>query len=319
MNRVLVTGANGFIGSRLCKTLISNGYHLNAVVRKKCSNKNLSYTKQFLIENIGGDIEWVEILKNVDIVIHLAGRVHVKEMNDKASISKYRSINVEGTMNLARQAASVNVKRFIYMSSVKVCGEISKEGKPFKENDPPAPLGPYAVSKLETEQALKSLVTGSGMELVVIRPPLVYGPGVKANFLKMMKLVDMGIPLPFGNVPNKRSFIALDNLVGFIIRCIEHPAAANQTFLISDGEDLSTSVLLKRLGEAMGKSSKLFPFPKILLELCALLIGGKALVQRLCCSLQVDNRKAIEKLGWSPVVNVEEALEMTVKKYYEEK
>lgn len=255
--------------------------------------------------------DWKDALNGVDSVIHLAARVHV--MRDEASdpLAEFLRVNVEGTLNLARQAAFAGVRRFIFVSSVKVNGESTVLGKPFFADDSPEPQDPYGISKLEAEKGLRKLASSTGMEVVIIRPPLVYGPGVKANFASMMSWLQRGIPLPLGAIHNKRSFVALDNLVDFIVTCLAHPAAANQTFLVSDGEDLSTTALLQRMGRALGKPARLMPVPAGLMVVAANLLGKGDVPQRLFGSLQVDSSKARHLLGWKPVVTVNEELQKT--------
>jgi len=224
-------------------------------------------------------------------------------------LAEYRLVNVEGTLNLARQAAAAGIKRFIYISSIKVNGESTPLGKPFLSSDIPEPEDPYGVSKREAEQGLMQLAADTGMEVVIIRPPLVYGPGVKGNFATMIKLIDKGLPLPLGAVHNKRSLVGVDNLVDLIIRCIDHPAAANQVFLAGDGEDLSTTELLRGVANAMGKPARLIPVPVGLLQLSATLLGKEAVAQRLLGSLRVDITKTCELLDWRPPYTVEEGLQ----------
>lgn len=223
-------------------------------------------------------------------------------------LSEYRRVNVEGTLNLARQAAAAGIRRFIYISSIKVNGESTPLGKPFVSSTAPAPEDPYGLSKLEAERGLIELVARTGMEVVVIRPPLIYGPGVKGNFASMIKLVEKGLPLPLGAIHNKRSLVGIDNLVDLIIRCIDHPAAANQVFLAGDGEDISTTELLRGVGRAMGKPARLIPVPAGLLQFGATLLGRKAMAQRLLGSLQVDISKTRDLLDWKPPYTVEEGL-----------
>jgi nucleoside-diphosphate-sugar epimerase len=227
-------------------------------------------------------------------------------------LAEFRQVNVAGTLNLARQAATAGVKRFIFLSSVKVNGESTSPGHPFSEQDMPAPQDPYSISKLEAEECLRRLSVETGMAVTIIRPPLVYGYGVKANFQKMLFWLNSGIPLPFGAIHNWRSLVALDNLVDFILTCIVHPNAANQTLLVSDGEDLATTELLQRIGLALGKPARLIPVPAGLLYLGAALIGKKAMAQRLCWSLQVDISKANELLNWTPPLDVNEGLRRAV-------
>jgi nucleoside-diphosphate-sugar epimerase len=231
-------------------------------------------------------------------------------MHDKADdpLGQYREVNVEGTLNLARQAANANVKRFIFVSSIKVNGESTLPGKPFTADDQPGPEDPYSISKWEAEIGLNRLANENGMEVVIIRPPLVYGPGVKANYLRMMRWINRGLPLPFGTIDNKRSLVALGNLVDLIITCIEHPAAANQIFLAGDGQDVSTTELLRSIGRALYKPARLFPCPVSLLSVAAALLGKKDMVQRLTDSLQVDISRTRSLLGWEPPLSLEEGL-----------
>jgi nucleoside-diphosphate-sugar epimerase len=241
--------------------------------------------------------------------VHLAARVHL--LNDKSfePLTEFRSVNVDGTANFARQAAAAGVRRFVYLSSIKVNGELTEVGHPFTADDAPAPEDPYGLSKHEAEQALRQIAADTGMEVVIIRPPLVYGPGVKANFESMMRWLARGVPLPLAAVTqNRRSLVALDNLVDLIATCLSHPAAANQTFLVSDGEDLSTVDLLKRMGAALGCPARLFHLPSGLLKLGAALVRKPGIYQRLCGSLQLDIAKTRQLLGWSPLVSVDEGL-----------
>ena len=248
-------------------------------------------------------------------VIHLAARVHVMSYASKSPLEEYRKVNVRGTLNMAQRAASAGVKRFIYLSSIKVNGEETAPGMPFTAEDNPAPIDYYAISKYEAETGLRKLAHETGMDVVIIRPPLVYGPGVKANFLRMMQLLRRGMPLPFGAINNVRSLVALENLVDFIILCIEHPAAANQIFLVSDGEDLSTTELLRRLAKALGIPARLLPLPTIVLKIGAMLIRKSSIARRLCGSLQVDISKSRELLGWSPPCSVDIALQNVANDY----
>ena len=328
MSRVLVTGANGFVGSRLCRLLMDCDYVVRAALRHSCPHDHHAGQEQIAIGDIGSATQWDAALHDVDWVVHLAARVHVMDETAVDPLSEFRRVNVDGTLNLARQAAAAGVKRFIYLSSIKVNGEKTEEGRRekgdggrrrFCETDVPTPQDAYAVSKLEAEDGLQQIAKATGMEVVIIRPPLVYGPGVKANFLSMMRWLNRGIPLPFGAIYNKRSLVALDNLMDLIITCVEHPAAANQTFLAGDGEDLSTTELLRHMGRALSKPARLIPVPVKLLELGATLLGKRAIAQRLCDSLQVDISKARDLLGWKPVVTIDEALKKTAKAYLADK
>ncbi len=303
----LVTGANGFVGSALCARLRKDGAPVRGAVRS--SNMRSGGTEGVTIDGLASDTDWSEALKNVEQVVHLAARVHV--MNDKSSdpLAEFRRVNVEGTAALARQAAAAGVRRFVFLSSVKVNGEFTEAGQPFTADDVPAPEDPYGVSKHEAEQLLRQIAGETGMEVVIIRPPLVYGPGVKANFESMMRWLARGVPLPLAAVTrNRRSLVALDNLVDLIVTCLNHPAAANRTFLVSDGEDLSTAQLLKRMSAAMGKPARLFYVPPGLLKLGATLLNKPGIYQRLCGSLQLDITKASQLLDWTPPVSVDEGL-----------
>ena len=259
--------------------------------------------------SLSSETDWTVALANVDKVVHLAARVHV--MSDKSTdpLAEFRQVNVDGTAALARQAAVAGVRRFVFLSSVKVNGEFTEVGESFSADDIPASEDPYGVSKYAAEQLLRQIAAETGMEVVIIRPPLVYGPGVKANFESMMRWLARGVPLPLAAVTNnRRSLVALDNLVDLIVSCLHHPAAANQTFLVSDGEDISTAELLKRMGAAMGKPARLFYVPPALLKLGATLLNKPGIYQRLCGSLQLDITKTRQLLGWAPPVSVDEGL-----------
>jgi nucleoside-diphosphate-sugar epimerase len=265
--------------------------------------------------DIGPDNEWASALKNVDCVIHLAARVHV--MRDKASdpLTEFRVINVEGTLNLARQAAASGIKRFIFISSVKVNGERTPLGRPFTTEDLPAPIDPYGVSKLEAEQELRELERLSGLDVVIVRPVLVYGPGVRANFRALMRALKAGIPLPLGVVDNRRSFIGVGNLSNFLVTCAQLDAAAHRTFLVSDGEDLSTSDLLRRLGRLLGRPARLLNVRISILQRLAQLFHKDDLAQRVFGTLQVDASEARTALGWEPPFSVDEELQRTVESF----
>lgn len=295
---ILVTGASGFVGRSLCPALETAGYAVRAVGRD-------------VVGDISPATDWTPHLDGVDTVIHLAARAHV--MSDIAAepLEAYRHVNTGGTLNLARQAAAHGVRRMIFISSIKVNGEQTSPGRPFTAHDTPAPNDPYGVSKLEAESGLRALAAEAPLEVVIIRPPLVYGPGVKANFLSMMRWLDRGIPLPLGAVNNRRSMVNVDNLVDLIITCIHHPAAAGQVFLASDGEDLSTTALLRRLGAALGKQARLIPVPTQVIAFAARLLGRQAITQRLFGSLQVDSSLAQTLLNWQPLVSVDEGLRRT--------
>ena len=308
-NKILLTGASGFVGGSLAISLMKQGAHVRVAVR---SPLELPGSEVVLVSEIDQQTAWGKILKGMDTVIHCAGRAHV--MNDLFAnpLPEYRRINVEGTMNLARQAAAAGVKRFIFLSTVKVNGEQTPQGKPYSESDAPMPQNPYAISKYEAEQGLMELAAKTDLEVVIIRPTLVYGLGVKANFFTMLRMVRLGMPLPFGSIANKRSFIYVENLHSLISRCVVHPGAANQLFMASDGHDLSTTELLRYCGSAMGVGVYLIPIPESLCMLSASLLGQGEAIQRLCGSLQVDISKARKLLDWEPPISVQVGLEKTV-------
>jgi UDP-glucose 4-epimerase len=306
--KLLITGATGFVGSAIVDKLsLSPNFKLRAVVRR-LSYAFSSTVAVVHVTDLSLDTNWDTALQGIDIVVHAAARVHVMHDAVNDPLDEFRRVNVAGTLNLARQAASSGVKRFVFISSIKVNGEGTPLSKPFRADDSPAPADPYGISKMEAEHGLRQLAMESGMEVVIIRPPLVYGPGVKANFQTMMRWLAKGVPLPFGAIYNKRSLVALGNLVDLIATCIDHPAAANQTFLAGDGEDLSTTELLQRMAKAMGKTARLIPVPAQVLTLGASLLGKRALAQRLCGSLQVDISKTRDVLGWTPPISVDEGL-----------
>jgi nucleoside-diphosphate-sugar epimerase len=311
--QVLITGANGFVGSALCIQASAHNFLVKGAVRSAQSLP--ADTEAVLIDTIDGSTDWSDALRSINVVVHLAARVHV--MNDRSAdpLNEFRKVNVDGTLNLAKQAVQAGVQRFVFISSIKVNGESTPLGQPFRADDEPMPMDAYGISKREAEDALRQLARDTGMEVVIIRPPLVYGAGVKANFLSMMRWLDKGIPLPLGAIHNQRSLVALDNLVDLIITCITHPAAANQTFLVSDGEDLSTSGLLRRMASALGKSARLLPIPAWLLQFGATLLGKHAVAQRLCGSLQLDISKTRQLLNWTPSISVIEALRKTAQSY----
>lgn len=307
--RIFLTGATGFIGGMLLGRLAAERgcrVALRRPVRDLPSGVEIS-----ICGDLSADTDWRTALVDTDAVVHAAARVHV--MHDPAidPLAEFRRVNVEGTLNLARQAAAAGVKRFIFISSIKVNGEGTPVGSAYTPEGVPNPADAYGLSKKEAEDGLRQVAADTGMEVVIIRPPLVYGPGVKANFLSMMRWLHRGVPLPLGSIRNKRSLVALDNLVDLIVTCIEHPAAANQTFLAGDGEDLSTTELLQRMGAALGKPARLLPVPPMLLSAGATLLGKGAVAQRLLGSLQVDISKTRTLLDWTPPVSVDEALRKT--------
>ncbi len=313
LKTVLVTGANGFVGKPLCLALLEQGQAVRKAVRG--ANRQVENCGTVAVGELNDQTDWTHALPGIKVVIHLAARVHVMNDTSTDALAEFRRVNVEGALHLARQAVEAGVQRFIFISSIKVNGESTLSGHPYTTEDLPAPVDPYGISKREAEDALRQLAIDTGLEVVIIRPPLIYGPGVKANFLSMIRLLDKGVPLPLGAIHNQRSLVALDNLLDLIITCIHHPAAANQTFLVSDGEDLSTPDLLQRTAAALGKKAWLLPVPGFLLAWGATLIGKQAVAQRLCGSLQVDISKTCTLLDWRPPVKVDEALRKTAHFY----
>lgn len=307
-NTILVTGATGFVGQAMIASLERLRRPYRPVARRNVG-------KVRGVGAIDGNMRWDSCLEGVDSVVHLAARVHVMRDHGADSLAAFRKTNVDGTRSLALAAAAAGVRRFIFISSIKVNGELTSRGQTFTSDDVPGPQDAYGHSKWEAEQVLMALAEETGMEVVIIRPPLVYGPCVKANFLSMMQWLYKGIPLPLGGVHNKRSLIALDNLVDFIVNCIDHPAAANQTFLVSDGEDMSTTELLQRMAVALGKPARLLPVPAWLLKAGAAMVGKRDIAQRLLGSLQVDISKTREVLDWVPPVSVDEALKKTAEDF----
>jgi len=311
---ILVTGATGFVGSALVDRLAAYGLAVRAVVRRGgCQVPDSVGLVQ--VTDLKPDTDWSRALDSVDDVVHASARVHA--IADKAAdpLAEFRCINVDGTLNLARQAARAGVRRFVFISSIKVNGEATTEGQRYTPDDMPSPSDPYGVSKHEAEVGLRRIAAETEMEVVIIRPVLVYGPGVKANFLAMMRWLHKGIPLPLGAINNSRSLVALENLVDLIVTCLHQSAAANQTFLVSDGEDLSTPELLRRTAAAMGKKARLIPVPAPILQLGARLLGKPDIAQRLCGSLQVDITKTRELLGWTPPATVAQALKKTAEHF----
>ena len=309
-SKILITGASGFIGQALLKRLTRDHLTVRCILRQQ--NQNFNHIEHILMPSMSESNDWRRALEGCDIVIHLAARVHVMHEDSKDPLSEFRKTNVVLTTNLARQAAALGVKRFIFLSSVKVNGEGTRHNV-FNESQAANPQDPYAISKWEAEEALRHLSKKTDMEVVIIRPPLVYGPGVKANFLKMMRYLQRGVPLPLGNIQNKRSLVGLNNLVDFIVTCVSHPKAANQTFLISDDDDISTSNLLRLISKVMDKRPRLIPIPSKLLFWLFSMIGRGDFAERLLGSLEVDISKAKKLLSWSPPTTMEDELKETVR------
>jgi len=313
MTHILVTGGNGFVGGALCAEALQRGIQINGAVRNAVELP--AGVCRFEIASVDGETDWTLALRNVDVVIHLAARVHVMSDVSADPLAEFRKVNVLGTENLARQAAKAGVKRFVFVSSIKVNGEQTLSGQKFSEDDVPAPLDAYGISKWEAEQVLSQISGETGLEVVILRLPLVYGLGVKGNFIQMMKAISAGIPLPLASVRNSRSLVYLGNLVDALIACATHPAAAGQTYLISDGEDVSTPVLLRQLAWALGVPARLFSLPLGLLRFAGMLTGKSAQVERLLGSLEIDSSKIRQELGWQPPFSMAQGLKATAEWY----
>ncbi len=304
---ILLTGASGFVGKAVLQTAEQLGLKIRPVYRSMDSAKRQS--NAVLISGLDGGCDWSQALQGVNVVIHAAARAHIMREEALDPLIEYRRVNVEGTLNLARQAAAAGVRRFVFISSIKVNGEATAPGHPFTADDVPTPEDAYGLSKAEAEAKLKQVAKETGMEVTIIRPPLIYGPGVKGNFASLIRWVRMGLPLPLGGVThNRRSLVSLDNLVDLILVCAGLPQAGNQTFLISDGEDLSTTELLRRIGKVSKRPTRLFWVPVGAISFMAGLLGKKMISQRLLGSLQVDIHKTCELLDWKPSVAVDEGL-----------
>jgi nucleoside-diphosphate-sugar epimerase len=307
--KVLVTGSNGFVGQALCAVLANQGFNVITAMREQ---KSIAGCKTIAVGEIDANTDWKDALKEVDVVVHLAARVHVMHENTQDPLAAFRKVNVAGTIHLATEAAKAGVTRLIFLSSVKVNGESTIVGSPFAFTTAANPQDAYGISKYEAEDGLKSITKKTGLEVVIIRPPLVYGNGVKANFANMLKLVKLGLPLPFGVIHNKRSLIYIENLTSFINTCITHPSAANNTFLVSDGDDVSTTQLLKACAFAMNKPLRLIPVPQSWLAFAFKLLGKASMADRLLGNLQIDNTHACQTLAWRPPYTLAQGLERTV-------
>ena len=314
---VLLTGATGFVGSAVQQRIVADAYYdLTVAVRRVVAVP--STVRAVQVADLTAHTDWSEALQGVDVVIHSAARVHVMDDTSADPLAEFRKVNVDGTLRLAQQAVAAGVKRFVFVSSIKVNGEHTELGAPYTADTQPNPVDPYGISKYEAEQGLFALAHATGLEVVIVRPVLVYGPGVKANFRSMMKWVNRGVPLPLGAIYNKRSLVALDNLVDLILTCVAHPSAVNQVFLASDGKDLSTTEMLQELGVSLNKPARLLPVTMTWLNLVFTLLGKRDFNQRLCGSLQVDIKKNRELLGWRPPVSVEDAMDKTAAAYLAE-
>ena len=304
--KVLVTGANGFVGRAVCRCLTERGHAPLATTRRATGLPG-----EIVIANAIGEAGWSAALTDCEAVVHLAARAHVMRDESPDPLQAFRAVNTAGTLRLAQQAADCGVRRFVFVSSIGVTGNAT-QGHAFTEDDVPAPQDAYAVSKLEAEQGLRAV--NGAMEWVIVRPPLVYGPGAPGNFARLLWLAGAGLPLPLGAVRNRRSFIALDNLADFLVTCCEHPAAANQTFLVADGEDVSTTELLRRIAAACGKKAHLLPVPVSWLRWAARALGRPSAAQRLLDSLVVDSSKARRLLSWNPPITMDEQLDRVARR-----
>lgn len=308
---ILLTGASGFVGNAVLQTAQQRNLKIRPVYRMTDSINGQSGA--VLVSDLNGATNWSKALQGVDIVIHAAARAHIMREEALDPLAEYRRVNVGGTLSLARQAAAVGVRRFVFISSIKVNGEATAPGHPFTAEDAPSPEDAYGLSKAEAEAQLKQVAEETGMEITIIRPPLIYGPGVKGNFASLISWVSRGLPMPLGGVSNnRRSLVGLDNLVDLILVCAHHPKAANQIFLISDGEDLSTTELLRRIGKALNQPARLLWVPVGAIYFMAGLLGKKRISQRLLGSLQVDIHKTCKLLDWKPPVAVYEGLRRVV-------
>jgi len=316
VRHILVTGANGFVGRFLCAEAVARNFVISEATRTPC-NERIG-VKNIVVGDVDSNTDWQKALMGCDVVIHLAARVHVMHEYSQDPFTEFRRVNVAGTEQLARSAAVSGVKRLVYVSSVKVNGEETISSRVYCEQDAPVPQDPYGVSKWEAEQALHKIAKETGLEVVIVRPPLVYGAGVKGNFAQMLSVLARGLPLPLASITNRRSLIYVENLVDALILCATHPAAAGQTYLVSDGEDISTPDLLRKLSLAMNKRPRLFSLPVILLKLVGRLVGKSDQVARLLGSLQVDSSKIRRELSWVPPYSVDEGLRATVQsKHYD--
>ncbi|MCX7184827.1 MAG: SDR family oxidoreductase [Nitrosospira sp.] len=297
--KVLITGASGFVGRALCDRLLAHGLDVVGTVRS-LPGTPVPGVNYCIVAEMGAGTDWLDALAGVQVIVHCAARVHVMRDHAHDPLTEFRYVNTLGTETLARAAARCGVKRLVFLSSIKVNGESTLPDAPFDQTSPAKPQDPYAISKWEAEQALTRVAAETGLEVVVLRCPLVYGPGVKGNFLRLLQAVDRGIPLPFALARNRRSLIYLDNLTGAIAACLTHPAAAGKTYLVSDGEDISTAELITHITRALGKSSRLWPCPLGLMKLAGMMTGKSDEVARLLGSLCIDSSRIRNELDWTP-------------------
>ena len=315
--KILVTGANGFVGRALCVEAIVRGMQVRGGVRHQCDLP--AGIERLIVGEINENTNWQRALNGCDVLVHLAARVHVMRESAKNPLEEFRRVNVQGTEHLARSAVASGVKRFVYVSSIKVNGEETLGGKSYAERDMPMPQDAYGISKWEAEQALHRVAEETGLEVVIVRPPLVYGAGVKGNFAQLLSVLARGIPLPLASIKNHRDLIYVGNLVDALVACATHSNAAGQTYLVSDGEGVSTPDLIRNLASALGKSNLVFPFPMSVMRFCASLLGKSSAVDRLTQSLQVDSSKISKELGWQPPYTMQQGLRATADWYLAER
>ncbi len=310
---ILITGITGFVGQQLSCELVRRGREVRGA-RRSCFSAVPDEIEPVLVSSLGPNTDWATALSGVDTVIHLAARVHLMNETEANPLDEFRKVNVEGSKKLAQQAAQLGVRRFIFISSIKVNGEFTVS-TPFSDDVEVSPLDAYGLSKWEAEEALRKIAQVSRMEVVILRPPLIYGPGVKANLHKLIQVIDKGLPLPLMCVRNSRSLIGLSNFVDLIIHCVDAPQAAGKTFMVSDGDDVSTPELVRRIAIALNKKALLLPIPQFLINVAALCTGKRAQIQRLCSSLQVDSSKLKSELGWHAPYSMAEELERVITAY----
>ena len=321
LSKVLVTGASGFVGKALCGNLLHRGVRIVTTCRKQPTGPEFERDQFEWIAtgDIGPCTDWSPALTGIEVVFHLAARVHVMHENSNNPLAEFRLVNTAGTEHLARSAAASGVKRLVYVSSIKVNGEETHDGEKFSETDATASQDAYAVSKWEAEQALYRVAQETGLEVVIVRPPLVYGPGVKGNFISLLAAIDRGIPLPLAGANNLRSLLYVGNLVDALIACATHHAAAGQTYLVSDGEDVSTAMLVEKIAHALGRKSRTFYFPPDILRAVAAVLGRAEQVDRLFGSLRVSDEKIRSELAWVPPYTLEQGLRATAEWYRNQK
>ena len=314
---ILLTGGNGLIGTALYPRLLEKGYQVRMALRRGTGQRSLNEADIFYFDALDRETDWHRALNGMDVVIHLAGQVPTLKNNNRKAFNEYVRVNFHGTDNLARQAADAGIRRFVFISTIGVLGK-SDRNNPLTENSRVNPNNDYARSKLKAEQGLRQIEMNGGMEVVILRPPLVYGPNVRANFLRLMEFVYRGIPLPFAGIQNQRHFIALDNMVDVILTCIEHEAAAGKTFLVSDREYFATGELIKKISRSMGRPERTFYFPIFLSRFLLTLMGKKDLYDKLWRSSRIDSRHISDVLDWQPVTTLDSGIEQTVRWYLAE-